>query len=480
VRASAKATASTAVVAGVGLIGLLARVAYFTDHRPILFSGVDGTWYSTVGHSFATGHLGTVPALGGGRVVSFRFPPAFPAVLGIGERVLFWMSTLHAQLWTCAVLGAIAASLTAALVWRVSSRATPGVRLVLTAVAGLLIALNPLVIGTTATLMSESLYVPVVAGALLAADHLVTSGSRVAGVTLGAVVAVGALTRSEGIVVLGAIVVAAVFAARVRSGRPALVPGAIALAIGVAAVAGWSAFASVQAGRLVVMSTNGGSLALGANCPLAWGGSGDGYWDSQCEALARHRIRASTRAQTDEVQRYTNAHAFTLGPELSPARQAEVSSAQLGEALARIRAHPLRAAFAVPHRLARGLGLSTSSAQRSSEQFEGRIPWWDTPGRWLFALVILPLALVGTWSVLAHRSRAGAIARGALEPVRLAPALVAVGAWLVVTASTYGSTRFRAAAEPSFAVLATVGGLVVVLGAVHVLSRGERDVPVAA
>src|SRR5581483_6010998 len=110
---------------------------------------------------------------------------------------------------------------TAALVWRVSSRATPGVRLVLTAVAGLLIALNPLVIGTTATLMSESLYVPVVAGALLAADHLVTSGSRVAGVTLGDVVAVGALTRSDGIVVLGAIVVAAVFAARSSGGRPA-------------------------------------------------------------------------------------------------------------------------------------------------------------------------------------------------------------------------------------------------------------------
>jgi hypothetical protein len=107
------------------------------------------------------------------------------------------------------------------------------------------------------------------------------------------------------------------------------------------------------------------------------------------------------------------------------------------------------------------------------ERFEGRIGRWDTIGRWLFAAVVLPLSVVGAWGVLATRSRAAAIVRDGVEPVRLAPALVTVAVWLVVTAVTFGSTRFRAAADPSFAVLATLGGLVLVVGAVR-LGGGHR------
>lgn len=469
---SAAPFAAIAVVLAVGVIALAARVAYFTDHRPVLYYGVDAAWYSAVGHSFATGHLGAVAALGGGRVISLRFPPAFPAVLAVGERVLFWMSVRDAQLWTCAVLGAVAASATAAFVLQVCSRATTGVRLALAVAAGLLLALNPSVVGTTATLMSESLFMAVVAGALVAADRLVTTGSWRAGVVLGVLVALGALTRGEGIVVLGALAVTAVVVARRRT-RRALRPGVVALGMGALALVGWSAFASFEAGRPVVLSTNGGSLALGANCPPAWSGDAAGLWDVRCEGLAVHRLSRSTAAADAEAQHDAQLHPFRLGPELPPPAQAEISRAQLNEAIAQIRSHPVRAAGAVPHRLARGLGVSTSSAQRSLERFEGRIASWETKGRWLFAAVVLPLSVVGAWAVLAQRSRAGAVVRRALDPVRLAPMLVTLAVWLVVTMATYGSTRFRATADPPFAVLATVGGLVLVVGAVR-LSGGRR------
>ena len=175
---------------------------------PALFPSTDNTWYDAVARSIEDGHLGRLPAVGGGRVLSIRFPPGYPIVLSVGRSVLFWVNSFDAHLWTGAALGALATGAVAALTWRLGRRAPVRARALATIAAGLLFALNPAVVGASVSLMSEALVLPIVAFVLLVIDRLVTGdGHRWEAVVLGALLAIGALTRSEAIVVLAAAVV---------------------------------------------------------------------------------------------------------------------------------------------------------------------------------------------------------------------------------------------------------------------------------
>ncbi len=90
---------------------------------PALFPSTDNTWYDAVARSIEDGHLGRLPAVGGGRVLSIRFPPAYPSVLAVGRSLLFWVNSFDAHLWTGAALGALATGAVAALTWRLGRRA---------------------------------------------------------------------------------------------------------------------------------------------------------------------------------------------------------------------------------------------------------------------------------------------------------------------------------------------------------------------
>ena len=166
---------------------------------PALFPSSDNTWYDAVARSIEGGHLGRLPAVGGGRVLSIRFPPAYPYVLAVGRSLLFWVDAFNAHLWTGAALGALAAGAISALAWRLTRHAPVQARVLTTIVAGLLFALNPAVVGASVSLMSEALVLPVVALVLLVTDRLITGdGHRWEAVALGALLAIGALTRSGG------------------------------------------------------------------------------------------------------------------------------------------------------------------------------------------------------------------------------------------------------------------------------------------
>ena len=74
---------------GVGLAAFVVRAIYAFHAKPSLFFGTDNTWYTTVGRSFAEGDWGRIPGVLEPTVWSLRFPPGYPVVLAIGQRLLF-------------------------------------------------------------------------------------------------------------------------------------------------------------------------------------------------------------------------------------------------------------------------------------------------------------------------------------------------------------------------------------------------------
>jgi hypothetical protein len=449
-----------ALVVGVAVVAFALRAVLVTSRPPPLFPGADNAWYDLVAQSFADGHLGRLPAVGGGRVFSTRFPPGYPVVLALGRGPLFFLDFRDAHLWTGVILGTVGAALVAALGWRLASRAGERCQVLLAASAGLLFAVNPIVVGAAPSLMAETLVLPVVAGTLLLTDRLLTGdGGWPDAVGLGALLAVGALTRGEGVLLLGAVVVGGWIAARAR-GRAAR-PWLVALGIGVAAVVAWSAVISVASHRVVALSTNSGSLLLGANCPLLDNANSIGYWSVGClEVRGGPGLSPETARRSAAQLEFLEDH-FALPPQIGAPGEAEISTAQFNEATNRLTERPLPTLAAIPVRVLRGLGLYWSQHQSAQEYYEGRDHGWEVVGRWFNAVVVLPFAFVAVLGVAWRRSRLGARVRALVDIRRLVPSFVLIAAWVLVLVATYGSARFRAVVEPSLALLAGIGITVV-------------------
>jgi prepilin signal peptidase PulO-like enzyme (type II secretory pathway) len=452
------------------LVAFAMRAYLLLTSPPALFPSTDNTWYDAVARSIEDGHLGRLPAVGGGRVLSIRFPPGYPIVLSVGRLLLFWVNSFDAHLWTGAALGALATGAVAALAWRLGRRAPVRVRALATIAAGLLFALNPAVVGASVSLMSEALVLTIVAFVLLVIDRLVTGdGHRWEAVVLGALLAIGALTRSEAIVVLAGAVVGGYAVSRARP--RARVPWVVALAIGLGVAIAWSSVASVVAERPVVMGTNSGSLLLGANCPVTHTADGIGYWSIECLTTPDRDLSAET-ARRSRAQAEFLEHHFALPPQIGGPGEAELSSLQADAAIDEIFDTPLDTAAAVPVRVLRGLGLYWSPLQDEQEVFEGRNHSWEVAGRWFNIVLILPFALLTLAAAVFRRSRIGATLREVVEARRLVPSLALAAVWVLTIAVSYGSARFRAAIEPSLAVFAGLGITIVVTA---LTQRGRTD-----
>jgi 4-amino-4-deoxy-L-arabinose transferase-like glycosyltransferase len=440
----------------VATVAFVVRAVYAFGAKPAFFYGNDNTWYVTVARALADGHWGRIPGGLEPRVWSLRFPPGYPTILALGQRVLFWVDPTDADRWASVALGAVAAVAVTWFVWRLCDQARIEARVVAAGVAGLLFALNPIVVGASAALMSEPLSMAIVALTLVQIDRLLArdgSPKATGVVVLGVLLALGALTRVEGILYLGAPVVAAIVITRSRSWS--MRPWLGALAIGVVAVIGWSTFGSLLAGQPVFMAANDNPVN-GANCRSTQYGDGAGFWTAACASLTSgHLSRRASRAIA-----IPPPNLFTESPAPGPDVEAEVSHDQLRQGLGRIRDDPVAFLRAEPFRLGRAFGVYWTRTQTREETFEGRDPTWEEVGRWFQLLLVLPLALIGIAAVLMQRSSLGQRLRRLTDPTRLVPALALVPVWLAVTLLTYGSARFRAPVEP---VLATLAGLAVAL-----------------
>ena len=176
-------------------------------------------------------------------------------------------------------------------------------------VAAAMAAAYPVLIGADTSLMSETLYGFLVAVSLLLAYRLRERRDLASAAGLGAVVALAALTRSEGLLL---IVLLALPAALVRRPRRWLLSAAC-LAACVLTLAPWAIRNAVVFHRFVPLSTNDGTLVAGANCGLTYRGVDLGFWNIQCippQTSGNESVQAA-RWRRDGL-RYARHHAARL------------------------------------------------------------------------------------------------------------------------------------------------------------------------
>lgn len=268
-------------------------------------------------------------------------------------------------------------------------------------VAAAITAVYPMLWAADVSLMSETLYGALLVAALLATTRVRDGGPRQAAL-LGAVLGLAALTRGEAVLLVPLLLVPLTW----RSRR--------AMAAGVAAftlvLAPWTIRNLATFEEPVLISGNANGIWVGANCDDTYHGELVGYWRFQCYL--------PERPGEDESQYY--------------ARQRDAGLEYAWE-------HAERWPAVIPARVLRLLDawdVEQSQFINAQEGRGSRATRWGIRMWWLLA----PLAAAGAVMTRRHRW------------ILLAPAVMV----LAVAIATYGTTRFRYAAEPSVCVLAAV------------------------
>lgn len=293
------------------------------------------------------------------------------------------------------LIGALLGTLTVVLIGLLGQAvASRGAGLLAAGIA----AVHPLLWVADASLMSESLYGVLLVAALLAAHHRRP-------VVLGVLLGLAALTRGEALALVVLLVVPLFW----REWR------ALALAVGAFSLvlAPWTVRNLVTFDSPVLISSNANGIWTGANCPATYRGDLIGAWRFQC---------------------YT--------PVRSGEDEAEYFARQRDEGLAYLRDNAERLPAVMVARLARLANVWDVDQAIFLDAQEGRLPG---PTRWGIRAGWLVMLLAAAGFVVQRRRRGPLLVLGA--PIVLV---------VLVALATYGSTRFRYAAEPVLCVLAAV------------------------
>lgn len=281
-------------------------------------------------------------------------------------------------------------------------------------VAAALAAVYPMLWTAEGSLMSEGLYGFLLVSALLAAMHVRERPTWPRAAALGALIALAALTRGEGLslIVLLAIPVA-IMARPTWRGRARL--WGVALAACILVLAPWTIYNATRFSTPVLISTNSNGVFIGANCHETYYGDLIGGWRFQCYT--------PRRPGEDEAEYFTRQRHIGIEYALDHAgRWPAVVAARWGRLLD-------------VYRFDQSVFFNSS---------EGRPAEWASRAIRAYWVVGV-LALIGLVLLWRRRDRFPLVVLGA--PIVMV---------LLVGTFTYGGTRFRYGAEPSLVVLAAV------------------------
>ncbi len=178
----------------IAAVGLVVRVVYVLTVARGLPLGQDSVWYLLVSGPLSDGHgfLNPAQVFSGHTVATAGYPPGYPAFLALVTRLV------DADHDTFTVAGALLGTTTVLLTVCIGCRLA-GRAIGLTAAA--LTALYPLLIAVDGSLMSETLSIPLLYGAVLTAMVAIDRPKlwrwAVVGVLLGLVALTRARTRSS-------------------------------------------------------------------------------------------------------------------------------------------------------------------------------------------------------------------------------------------------------------------------------------------
>ena len=392
--------------------GLTIRLVYVFVSRQHYDFGGDAYFYHAGANVLADGKGFTSPFYPHRVVQAAEHPPLYVMFLAIPSALGF-QSVLAHLVWS-SILGAGTIVLVGLI-----GRQVVGPRVGV--VAAVLAAVYPNVWVPDTSLMAETLAMSATALTIFLAYRYWRSPSTWGLVAVGAAGGVGALSRSELILLVPFLVIPLALLAPGPDRRRrwiGLVAGGLA---GVAVVTPWVAFNFSRFEKPVFLTSSYGSLLSAADCDRVWRSHHKSYFSQQCTIDIRDREMPPgdlDQSQQDEVYRRA--------------------------ALRYIRHHEDLIPGVVVARLGAIVGLYHPNLQINIDSvIEGRELWLARAGMYSFyAMALLSVA--------------GAIALRRARRVPLFPLLVPPAIVLLTVVLTYASTRFRSSAEVAFCVLAAV------------------------
>ena len=396
--------------------GLLLRIVYiFGLHQDYPLLG-DAWVYHNESRYIANGHPFISPwaVLKDNRVVpTADHPPLYIVFL-----TLAWLLGIQDPLAQMAINGLIGAA-TVVLIGLLTRRVL-GERAGL--IAAVIAALYPGLWSWNGQLLSESLSVLITVAMMLFAYRAIARRSTV-DLTLTIVFAVlAALTRGELVLFLPLVCVPLAWGIFRRTHdetklvQHVLLIGAITAAL----IGPWVAYNHTRFKEPVLLSTGVGRALDSGSCDKAFFGDDVGFWRMECIGRDLAPGEAKTLDESQLDRRYRN------------------------EAIQVMIENPGRTAVVLPLRVARMFHLWSPGRQLELDQFSEGREWWVSGSALSTYYALLGLGAYGVYAMYRRRL--------VLYPLVVPVVVAAVGAMIC-----FGTTRYRAAAEPSFVILAAVG-----------------------
>jgi hypothetical protein len=358
-----------------------------------------------------------------------EYPPMFPFALSLLDRA--GVDSIDAQQAVIGTLTAMLSAFGAILLARALDLGRTA-----SAIAALLVGLQPLLLQANALLMTEGLFAAIAIFVVVTALRVARRATVRSVLALGLALGFGALTRGEGLIWTPIVAVLVALASTGPTRRRVAIGVAI-LGIAAAVVTPWTLRNHARFDAIVPVSNNLGTVLDGANCDPMYRGSQIGGWKETFVVGSSDRSTPCFEGFRIEDPNFSEA------AEATRARTAGIDYAT---------DHASRWPVVVAARLGRTFGVFNAGQQINYEVFaEGRIHAWQRIGTATWWLT-LPLA-VGGLAVLAIR--------------RTRDAWVLVIPWVAVVATTivtYGNQRFRIGLDAAAIVLA-------VSAAHHVVGR---------
>ena len=266
----------------IALVGLTIRIVFTVTLAADLPFRFDPKSYHLLGTNLAHG-LGYVrppqiSAPGAAAVPTAEFPPLFPGLIAF--TTLLGLHSVTAQsLFMCGVgTGTV---VLVGLAGRRIAGTTVG------CVAAVIAAVHPLIFQPDGVLMSESLYMALVSGVLLAALVAVDRpGHWRPWALLGALIGLAALTRTEALFLVPVLSIPLALRRGGATRRARARATVIAIAASIVVVAPWTLRNALEFDHFVPVSTNTGTVLAGANCYDTYHGVTVGSWRFPCIELA--------------------------------------------------------------------------------------------------------------------------------------------------------------------------------------------------
>ena len=403
---------------GLVILGIGMRLLFVVGwtHGMTLYG--DPLFFQQVAASLADGH-GYALLNHGQAIPTALHPPMFPLVLAVFD--LIGIQSANAHRFVLAFLSAGGIPIMGLLGRRLLS---PVAGLIAAGIA----AFGPLWIQPSGKVLSESLYLVIIPLVLLIAFRSVDRPSLWRFFVVGLTIGIAALTRSEAlslVVLLGIPLV--LFVPRSWGGKIKL---GLMLLVGVGLVVGpWLIRNDIQMGGLV-LSTNSGTTLAGAYTPATFNPNSPLYGSFSDAAEFGNAAILKEKRPPDHAKRWTER---TLSNALG----------RIGTRYARRHLSDLPGVILAREGRLWGFYASGAELQFDLGQDGNGVRSFQVAGQYL-NWILVPLAIVG--GVILYRRRR----------IDFVIVLVPIVATALNAALTFGSTRYRALAEPSIALLAAI------------------------